>query len=226
MNSLTEIEKTLYESEKFKIIEANSYKHAVASAKICSMEFVNCPFFGGLGIPEEEIYTIALEAAKHSLKDKLLHVVIEKETNEIVTTSVGLSYIGKHDFENGLKEINFSFNLDMFFDLTAQVELVERNDPTSVYLFLFATLGTKRNMSLGTNIVRVVLKDLNKKGFKVAYGETVNEKAEYIVKKNGAKVCKKMFYEDYEYNGRRLKIIKQRETQSAFEFDLTNKIFN
>lgn len=215
-------QKILYESEKFIIIEANSFDHAVASAEICSVEFTNCPFFGGLQIPTDEIYKIALEAAKYSLNDNLLHVVIEKETNKIVTTSVGLSYTGKQYFENALKEIPFSFDLEMFFDLTAQVELVEKHEPSSVYLFLFATLGTKRNMQLGTNIVRVVLKDLISKGYKTAYGETVNEKAEYVVKKNGAKVHKRMYYEDYEFKGKRLKIMKEFETQSAFEFDLVD----
>lgn len=222
MKSTSEKQKILYESEKFIIIEANSFDHAVASAEICSVEFTNCPFFGGLQIPTDEIYKIALEAAKYSLNDNLLHVVIEKETDKIVTTSVGLSYTGKQYFENALKEIPFSFDLEMFFDLTAQVELVEKHEPSSVYLFLFATLGTKRNMQLGTNIVRVVLKDLSSKGYKTAYGETVNEKAEYIVKKNGAKVHKRMYYEEYEFKGKRLKIMKELEAQSAFEFDLVN----
>lgn len=227
MISLTNKTKILYESEKFKIIEANSFEHAVASAEICSLEFTNCPFFGGLQIPTEEIYKIALEAAKYSLNDNLLHVVIEKETEKIVTTSVGLSYTGKQEFENALREIPFSFDLDMFFDLTAQVELVENHEPSAVYLFLFATLGSKRNMQLGTNIVRVVLKDLKSKGYKIAYGETVNEKAEYIVKKNGAKVHKRMFYEEYEFKGKRLKIIKEMEAQSSFDFDLVNTcLFN
>jgi hypothetical protein len=221
-NTITKTNETiLYDSEKFKIIEANCNEHVIASAGICSKEFVNCPFFGGLEVSADDIYLIALEAARQSIKDNLLYVVIEKETDEIVTTSVGLSYKGKQEFEKAMENIKLSFDLDMYNDLASQVEIVERNnDPNSVYLYLFATLESKRNMHLGTNIVKVVLKDLVKKGYKMAYGGTVNEKAEYIVKKNGAKIHKKMFYENYEFKGKRLKIIKQGETQTSFVFDL------
>lgn len=220
MTTETELPRVLYETKDFMIVEANSIEHAAVSAEICSLEFLDCPFFGGLCISQEEILKIAFEAACYSLNDRLLLIAINKENNKVVTTSVSLSYIGKHNFEKRLRELKLNCNIDMFCDLTAQVELVEKEGPESVYMFLFATLSTYRNMKLGSCIVNVVLKDLQSKRYKIAYGETVNGKAEYIIKKNGAKLHKSINYEDYELEGKKLKIIKKGEKQTAFEYDL------
>lgn len=211
----------LQETEDYKIIIANKEEYIKDSALICSEEFENCPFFKGLDIKKEDIYLIALEATKISFNEKLFHCVIDKKTEKLVTTSVGLSQKGKHRFDCLIASSKRNFDVDMFFDLTSQVELVEKDGPLSVYLFLFATSSSFRNKSLGSCIVNILLKDLRKKGFTTAYGETVNLKAEYIIKKNGADLYKSVYYKDYAYNGKALNIVDQDQRQTGFAFDLT-----
>lgn len=213
-------EKILYETNDFKIIEANETECITKAADLCSKEFSNCPFFAGLGIKPNDIYTIALEAAKISMEEKLFHCVKDKFTGEIVTISIGLSHKGKHIFEKNIEETKQEFDVGMFFDLTAQVELKEMDTADSVYLFLFATKSSYRNKNLGSCIVKIVLKDLKEKGFKVAYGETVNKKAEHIIEKNGAKLYTTINYNDYKYNGKILSIIDKEERQTSFAFKL------
>lgn len=210
----------IYETNEFKIVEANHEDYIKISAEICAKEFANCFFFAGLGATEEDIYKIAFEASKYSLKDHLLILVIDKNDDKVVTTSVGLSHLGRMEFEERLSKIDLSFDLEMYKDLASRVEIPEKEGPESAYLFLIATVSGYRNKSLGSCLVSNVLQDLKNKKFKVAYGGTVNEKAEYIVKKNGAKLYKTIYYEDFEYNNKKLKIFKKGEKQTSFAFDL------
>lgn len=210
----------LHETDDFKIIIANKEEYIKDSASICSKEFENCPFFKGLGIGKNDIYKIALEATKISFNEKLFHCVIDKNTGKLVTTSVGLSQKGKHRFEKLIASTQQNFDVDMFFDLTSQVELIEKDGPLSIYLFLFATDSSFRNKSLGSCIVKVLLRDLRRKGFEIAYGETVNLKAEYIIQKNGADLYEHMYYKDYSFNGKVLNCVDEKERQTGFAFDL------
>lgn len=224
---MTNIEQTnntkaniLFENNEIQIVEATTLCQARTAAEICAKEFHSCPFFYGLEMSEDDRYTIFYEAAKISLAEKLLIVAIDKQTNQITTASVGLNQKGRDEYAKVLPTLKVNFDIDMYYDLNATVELDEKED--AVYLYLYATTGCYRNKGIGSSIVKSVLKDIKNKGYNSAYGEVTNSKSEYIVKKLGAITHKTMKYTEYEFRGKKLKIIDENERQTAFEYILSN----
>jgi len=178
-------------------------------------------FFKGLGIKSKDIYQISKAAADISHREGLLYGLVDHNSGELISSIVVVSNTGKQELEHDLVKKNFTFDFDMFMDLTAIVEVKELiNSKDNVYMFLIATKSNRRLKGMGSKLNIMCLSDMQQKGYQWAYGETVNSKSESIAAKLGANLYDSINYSDYEFKGKKLNIVDPKERQTGFAFDL------